>query len=655
MTTLRRKLRLLVALLVGCCLPVVAADRQLQIVPVKPAPAGEKRLALIIGNSAYKASPLRNPVNDARAIGTALSETGFKVTVVEDATQTAMRRAIRAFGDELAANGGVGVFYFAGHGMQVKGRNFLIPVNADIEREDEVEDGAVDANFVLSKMDSAKNALNIVILDACRNNPFARSFRSAAQGLAQMDAPSGTLVAFATAPGSVAADGDGANGLYTKHLLANIAKPGLPIEQLFKEVRIGVTQETGDRQVPWESSSLKGNFFFVPGEATLSAEEQRRQIDKTVAERVAAERAEVQRQMQKVIAEMLAKQKADLEEELKRRGNAAAAATPAPAPDRRQMELAFWESIKASSNPKDFQAYLDQYPEGTFVVLARNRIAPQAIAAAPAPVAAALSPVAQAPAKPVEQPKPAPAPVQAAVAPVAAISKPIEPPKPAPAQATITPPARPAEPSRQDEPVQLGGPTGAIQVASIAPTTSLVGMGIDNPRYPKIGDSWLYAARLSTGQQVHGTVEVTAVSEDGILDISSSSGSRAYSEAPHLEFNRALLNFSPYLLSFGAKPGQRWRGLNAKNAQFCLQPGNNCSFDAEVAGTEKVTTPAGTFDAVKVVVDMNVNFATTRVWRQYIFWYAEAAKRLVKTTVKTREGIWRGPDYDVELVSYKLN
>jgi uncharacterized caspase-like protein len=147
-------------------------------------------VALVIGNSGYKAAPLRNPVNDARAMARVLAETGFAVTLIEDATQAGMRRAIRTFGDELA-RGGVGLFFYAGHGMQVRGKNFLIPVNADIQREDEVEDQAVDANLVLSKMDTARNTLNVMILDACRNNPFQRSFRSGAQGLAQMDAPSG--------------------------------------------------------------------------------------------------------------------------------------------------------------------------------------------------------------------------------------------------------------------------------------------------------------------------------------------------------------------------------------------------------------------------------------------------------------------------------
>ncbi len=604
---------------VAACLalsqPGLTADRQLHIAPVKPPPAGERRIALIIGNSAYKASPLKNPVNDARAISKALSATGFDVTVLEDASQATMRRAMRSFGDELQ-RGGVGLFYYAGHGMQVRGKNYLIPVNADIQREDEVEDQAVDANVILAKMDSAKNSLNLMILDACRNNPFARSFRSAAQGLAQMDAPSGTLIAFATAPGSVAADGEGANGLYTKHLLANLAKPGLPVEQLFKEVRIGVTKETGDRQVPWESSSLKGNFFFVPGEATLSAEDQRREIEKTIAERLAAERTEQQRQMERVIQEMLAKQRAALEEEMKKRGEAIAAAKPVPAPapaapafDRSQMELSFWDSIKNSTNPEDYKAYLAQYPKGTFAALARSRANPPKPAA---PVAAAA---------PAQAPKPAPS--------VAAL-KPIEPPRPA---------------------------VAPVQVASAAPT-SMIGMGIDDPRFPKIGDLWEYSyADSFKGTKKQARFEAVAVSKDGILEAGGFTDSRpsqrAHAQGPSLRYVGDVLQFSPFLLSFGSvKEGDSWNSLLAEGDPFCARPGTSCRYDAKVAGREKVMTAAGTFDAIKVVVDFNGGYLSIRTWRQHTFWYSEEIKRLVRITARTLAGNSMQSDYEVELTSY---
>ncbi len=221
----------------------------------------DQRLALIIGNSRYTESPLINPVNDARAMTAALTGLGFTVTNLYDASLTEMNEAARQFGDKLRA-GGVGLFFYAGHGMQIRGKNYLIPVGADIKREDEVQYKAFDANQLLDKMESAHNPINIVILDACRNNPFSRSFRSSATGLAQMEAPVGTYVSFSTAPGRVASDGEGANGLFTQHLLGSLNTPGLKVEDVFKQVRVRVMQDSGGQQIPWDSSSLTGDFYF---------------------------------------------------------------------------------------------------------------------------------------------------------------------------------------------------------------------------------------------------------------------------------------------------------------------------------------------------------------------------------------------------------
>lgn len=241
------------ALLVGASLLAVAAQ------------AAELRQALVIGNSRYAQIPLDNPAHDAQAMAKALQRAGFQVDLKLDADQRQMEAAIRAFGDRLRGDT-VGLFYFAGHGVQVKGRNYLLPVGSRVEREDEVPFKAVDAQQVLDKMESAKNRINIVVLDACRDNPFAKASRSAAGngGLSQMDAPSGSLVAFATAPGSVASDGKGANGLYTQHLLTNIERPGLPVEQVFKRTRLGVRLDSRGQQVPWENTSLEGDFYFHP-------------------------------------------------------------------------------------------------------------------------------------------------------------------------------------------------------------------------------------------------------------------------------------------------------------------------------------------------------------------------------------------------------
>ncbi len=221
----------------------------------------QKRIAMVIGNSDYEKSKLKNPVNDARSMARLLQRLDFDVDLVTNGSRRDMVSEMNAFGRKLTQVD-VGLFYYAGHGIQVKGRNYLIPTDAVLETEGDVEFEAIDLGRVLSKMEDSHCPLNIVILDACRDNPFARSFRSTSKGLALVDAPRGTLLAFSTAPGSVAADGKGNNGIYTKHLLANIERPDLSIEEVFKQVRIGVVNDTNGKQTPWESSSLMGSFHF---------------------------------------------------------------------------------------------------------------------------------------------------------------------------------------------------------------------------------------------------------------------------------------------------------------------------------------------------------------------------------------------------------
>ena len=230
--------------------------------------SGQKRFALVIGNSDYTIGVLTNPVNDAYAMAMALENLGFDVSLrLEVKTKDEMKRAIREFGEKLK-QGGVGLFYFAGHGLQVDGFNFLVPINAQINSQEEVEYESVDVGFVLAQMEAAKNQMNIVILDACRNNPYARSFRSATRGLASISAPTGSLIAYSTAPGATASDGIGKNGLYTGELLKQIQLEGLKIEEVFKNVRANVLAKSGGKQVPWESSSLIGDFYFIRGDGS---------------------------------------------------------------------------------------------------------------------------------------------------------------------------------------------------------------------------------------------------------------------------------------------------------------------------------------------------------------------------------------------------
>lgn len=284
----------------------------------------KKRVALVIGNSSYNLiSPLANPKNDAELMASTLKDVGFEVVKAIDVDYVGMRKAVQTFGRSLrrAGKDAVGLLYYAGHGVQARGANYLIPLNADIQSTADLDIAAVSASQILSQMEEAGNRLNLIILDACRNNPFKGSIRSAGRGLTRIQAASGSLIAFAAAPGQVAADGNGKNSPYTSALVESITTPGLPVELMFKRVRTKVEALTGGAQTPWEESSLKGDFSFVPGGGSIPSS----------------------------ITNL-------------------PAGTP---PDREAM---FWNSIADGGNIAAFEEFLRQFPEGTFAGLAKIRI-----------------------------------------------------------------------------------------------------------------------------------------------------------------------------------------------------------------------------------------------------------------------------------------
>ncbi|MGZ5086338.1 MAG: caspase family protein [Usitatibacter sp.] len=287
------------------------------------ASAAADRVALLIGNNAYGSAPLRNAVNDARDLGEALKELGFQVIVRENASRKDMIEGIREFGAAIDG-ASTALFFYAGHAMQFKERNYLVPIDAAMGSEEDVTFFSVEIGQIFDRMDRARTRFNFIILDACRDNPFASSFKLTSAGLAQMSSPSGTLIAYATSPGSVAADGFGRNGIYTKHILQNIKVPDLPAEIMFKRVREGVERETRKLQTPWDSSSLKGDFTFA---STTGA-----------------------------------------------RPGASAAASGPSADMTLQIEREFWVSVRDSARPEDIRAYLDKYPNGSFAALAKNRL-----------------------------------------------------------------------------------------------------------------------------------------------------------------------------------------------------------------------------------------------------------------------------------------
>jgi hypothetical protein len=234
----------------------------LTFLPCLSIAAPEKRTALVIGNSDYEIGSLTNPVNDAVDMASTLKRLGFEVILKKNIRHRDMEEAIEDFGNRLK-RGGVGLFYYAGHGIQINGVNYIIPIGAKIKKESDVKFEAVDANRILDEMGNANNGLNIIILDACRDNPLARNFRSSNRGLAVISsAPEGSFISYATGPGQVAMDGEKRNSPYTAALLKYMNVPGLPIERVFKNVRISLESL---KQTPWELSSLKGEFFFTPG------------------------------------------------------------------------------------------------------------------------------------------------------------------------------------------------------------------------------------------------------------------------------------------------------------------------------------------------------------------------------------------------------
>ena len=285
-------------------------------------PTQEKRIALVVGNWDYSDSPLVNPQYDAENMAASLDRLGFEVLHRTNLDQKAFNKVIQEFGEKIRS-GGSGVFFYAGHGMQINGINYLVPIGAKFKGEASVDKVAVNADSVLAQMSKANNRVNLVILDACRNNPFEEktsgsdSGSRGSGGLAQMNAPSGTLISYSTSPGLTASDGAGRNSPFTKNLLTSMKQPGLAVEQVFKKVRVEVEKETYLEQTPWEVSSLKGDFYF-----NLTA---------TTEEKSASGTAD---------ASLLSK------------------------------DLAAWTTVQSSQDPAAYAAYLRQYPQGQFAELA---------------------------------------------------------------------------------------------------------------------------------------------------------------------------------------------------------------------------------------------------------------------------------------------
>lgn len=247
-------LRRFPALLLACCLSA--------FVQAQPAP----KLAVVIGNADYATSPLDNPVNDANDLTRQLSGIGFKVDTVRNGGRAAMLAAVQRHAAQLTPQS-LSVFYYAGHGVQLGGRNFLVPVNLHLSKAEDILTQGVSIDEVIAIIAKAKPRFQVLILDACRDNPFGDS---KVPGLAPLDAPANTLIAFATAPGKTAEDGRGKNGLYTGHLLRHLGGSDKRVEEVFKLVRVGVLEDSAGRQLPWENTALTGELGLAAFPNSLS-------------------------------------------------------------------------------------------------------------------------------------------------------------------------------------------------------------------------------------------------------------------------------------------------------------------------------------------------------------------------------------------------
>lgn len=280
------------------------------------------RVALVIGNAAYiSVPPLNNAVNDAKAMGDTLRKLGFTVIEVRDGSKAQMTKALAKAREALNGKRGVGMLYYAGHGLQIDARNYMVPVDAKISKAGDVAPQTIDVSGVVDVFKAAGNRMNILVLDACRDNPFGGI--TSGRGLAPLDAPSGTFLAYATAPGNVAEDGDvkSGNGLYTQYLLQELSKPQSRIEDVFKRVRFSVRKASNGRQIPWESTSLEDDFHFRDGKITS--------LVKPTAQQLQVE---------------FAQEKVD------------------------------WDRIQSSRNVDDFYAFIQKYPNGTIAEAAHARL-----------------------------------------------------------------------------------------------------------------------------------------------------------------------------------------------------------------------------------------------------------------------------------------
>lgn len=542
-----------------------------------PAATTERRVALVIGNSAYQRGPLKNPVNDATDVAAKLRSMGFEVIERTNLKSGQIGRTLREFRSRLTP-GSVALFFYAGHGLQIKGENYLPTIDADIEGEEDVPNQSIAVRQVMEVMADAKTRLNLAFLDACRNNPYARSFRSGTEGLARVSAPSGTLISFATRPGSVAADGTGRNGLYTTHLLAAMETPNLPVELMLKKVTSGVKVASQGMQEPWMEGSIDGDFQF------LTVAPQKAEVH-SAADAERSRKEAIERAVQEALRynnEQAARERAELQASL-RVSAAEAEKSRKEAVERAVQEALRHNNEQAAKERAELQASVQK--------LIQDALARQNAQASHASSQTVMQPQ-----------------VVASMAPSG--------------------PANPARPM-----IFMGGAT------------------------PSPGDEWEYLSREAIfGKQHRLLWRVRAVDTSvGVLEELQIDGktvlARAFNGEPDVigvQTDTGLF-FGPHWV------GDKLPTLYAKGLGDCANR-LRCEMSVNVKGRERISVPAGTFDAIRIEGTYSMTQTVTFAAGYIKVWYSEKDRRLLKQTVTRNafNAIGARVEETIELQSIRL-
>ncbi|MDM0113903.1 caspase family protein [Variovorax sp. J22R133] len=568
------------------------------------APGGAERVALVIGNSTYPAMALPNPANDARDIAELLKQAGFQVDLRLDTSKMQLLEALQDFGQALKdKRTKFGVFYYAGHGAQQSWRNFLIPVDADVQSGDDVAQMAVDLSELTTEMARTRDRNFLMILDACRDDPFGVAYKPTAKGLTQYDAPAGSLLAYATGPGRVASDGSGRNGLYTSYLLRELAVKGARVEDAFKRVRLGVRLASRGRQIPWESTSLEEDLYVFPQprRATLSNAEQEKLLDEEIDAWRMAKSANSVDALATFLREYPSGNASELA--LARLNTLLRQQAPRPrlaqlhAPDAPSAAPAEKMALAAASGSMPILRAMDEAPAATAAV-AQPAAAPltlQAIAPEPkAPAEPMQAPIvlAATPAQPAAlAPSPAPATPIAPIAPMAPVT--------AMAAAPVTRPAPvPAAPAAPEVVAAVSTAVDAPQDLTVAATPRYQG-SYEYTRRFQPGDVFRYQIinRFNSVATPH-ELRVTAVDpqKDEVTYnngdyVSDSMGNVVKNQRGAMDSPR---QFYPAELYVGKKWTTMFRQTRERGTY------NTFKYQLKVVGRETVTVPAGRFNAFKI-------------------------------------------------------